>query len=100
MPGKSAIIQALRDGAQSASNGVAKSLMGDPVDGAAWLLRKAGVPVGDMPVGGTDWLTRQGITPQVEEGLPSAIGMGLGQALGNAAYTPKMLSDTVRRAIK
>jgi len=36
----------------------------------------------------------------VEEGLPSAIGMGLGQALGNAAYTPKMLSDTVRRAIK
>ena len=97
---KSGIIKALRDGAQSASNGVANAVVGEPVDGAAWLLRKAGLPIGDMPVGGTDWLKGQGITPQVEEGLPSAIGLGLGQALGSAAYTPRALADAVRRAVK
>jgi hypothetical protein len=97
---KSAIIKALRDGAQSASNGVANAVVGDPVDILASGLRYVGVPVGERPLLGTEWLKSQGITPQVEEGLPSAIGLGLGQALGSAVYTPKMLSDTVRRAIK
>jgi hypothetical protein len=97
---KSGIIKALRDGAQSASNGVANAVVGEPVDGAAWLLRKAGLPIGDMPVGGTDWLKGQGITPQVDEGLPNAIGTGLGQAAGNAMFMPGKLSEVVHRAIK
>jgi hypothetical protein len=97
---KQAIIKALRDGVQSTSNGVAKSVVGEPVDGAAWLLRKAGLPIGDQPVLGTDWLKSQGIMPDVDEGLPSAIGMGLGQALGGAAYMPRELAGAVRRAIK
>ena len=97
---KSGIIKALRDGAQSASNGVANAVVGEPVDILAAGLRYAGVPVGDRPMLGTEWLKGQGITPQVEEGLPSAIGLGLGQALGSAAYTPRALADAVRRAVK
>jgi hypothetical protein len=97
---KQAIIKALRDGVQATSNGVANAVVGEPVDILASGLRYAGVPVGDKPMLGTQFLKSYGITPQVEEGLPNAIGTGLGMAAGNAMFTPKMLSDAVKRAIK
>lgn len=97
---KSAIIKALRDGAQSASNGIANSTVGDGVDGIAYLLRSAGLPVGSAPVGGTDWLKGQGITPDVEDGLPKAIGSGLGQAAGAMMYMPNQLKNAIQQAIK
>lgn len=97
---KSAIIKALRDGAQSASNGIASSTIGDGVDGIAYLLRGAGVPVGNAPVGGTDWLKAQGITPNVDDGLPKAVGEGLGQAVGSMMYMPKQLKNVIQQVIK
>lgn len=98
---KSTIIKALRDGAQAASNGVANSVVGEPVDILASGLRYAGVPVGNSPVGGTDWLMQQGITtPTDESSMPQMIGKGLGMAAGNAVYTPKLLSEAIKRAIK
>lgn len=98
---KSAIIKALREGAQSASNGVANAVVGEPVDILASGLRYAGLPVGNSPVGGTDWLMQKGITtPMDESSMPQMIGKGLGMAAGNAMYTPKMLTEAVKRAIK
>jgi hypothetical protein len=97
---KQAIIKALRDGVQSTSNGVANGVVGDPVDILAAGLRYAGVPVGDKPVFGTEWLKSKGITPQVDEGLPNAIGTGLGQAAGTMMLMPARMSEVVKRAIK
>jgi hypothetical protein len=97
---KKAIIKALRDGVQATSNGVANAVVGEPVDILASGLRYAGVPVGDKPMLGTEFLKSYGVTPQVDEGLPNAIGSGLGMAAGNAMFTPRMLSDAVKRAIK
>lgn len=97
---KDTIIKALRDGAQSTSNGIAHSAVGDNVDGLAWLLRKAGVPVGDMPMGGTDWLRAKGLTAPVEDGLPQAIGEGLGKSAGNMVLMPSQLKGIVQQAVK
>lgn len=97
---KSAVIKALRDGVQATSNGIANSVVGDPVDILASGLRYAGVPVGNQPMGGTEWLKSKGITPQVDENLPSAIGTGLGQAAGNAMYMPSHLKGLIQNAIK
>lgn len=97
---KSAIIKALRDGAQSTSNGIANAVVGEPVDILAAGLRYAGVPVGERPMLGTEWLKGQGITPQVDEGLPNAIGTGLGQAAGTMMLMPSKLGEVVKRAIK
>ena len=44
-----------RDVAQGASNSIAGNVSA-PVDGLAWLLRKAGVPMPSNPVGGSDWM--------------------------------------------
>ena len=98
---KQAIIKALRDGAQATSNGVANSIVGEPVDILASGLRYAGVPVGNRPAFGTEWLMEKGITtPTDETSVPQMIGKGLGMAAGNAMFTPKMLADAVKRAIK
>jgi hypothetical protein len=97
---KSSIIKALRDGVQATSNGVANSVVGDPVDILASGLRYVGGPVGDRPMGGTEWLKTGGFTPPVDEGLPSAIGSGLGQAVGTAAFMPSHLKGLIQNAMK
>lgn len=61
---------------QSASNSVAGNVSA-PVDGLAWLLRKAGVPIGE-PVGGSDWMNRQGLTKPVDQSGMSLAGETLG----------------------
>lgn len=63
----------LRDFAQGASNSAA-STVSAPVDGIAWLLRKAGVPIPAEPVGGSDWMARQGLTAQPTNALAGAVG--------------------------
>lgn len=85
---KSAIIRALRDGAQSASNGIANTVMGEPVDILASGLEYAGVPVGNAPVGGTQWLKDKGVVLPVEQGAPQIIGEGLGMAAGSVPFMP------------
>lgn len=63
----------LLDFIQSASNTVAGNVSA-PVDGIAWLLRKAGVPVGDAPVGGSDWMEQQRLTRPVRQSAASLAG--------------------------
>lgn len=70
----------LQDFLQGASNSVASNVSA-PVDGLAWLLRKAGVPIPSSPVGGSDWMAQQGFTRE-----PESRGMGLlGEAIGGVA---------------
>lgn len=97
---KQALIKALRDGVQATSNGVANAAVGEPVDILASGLRYAGVPVGDKPMLGTEFLKSYGITPQVDEGLPNAIGTGLGQAAGTMMLMPGKMGEVVKRAMK
>jgi GNAT superfamily N-acetyltransferase len=69
----------LLDILQGASNAAASNVSG-PVDGLAWLLRKAGVPV-QQPVGGSEWMAQRGLTAQPQN---QAMGL-LGEALGMSA---------------
>lgn len=75
---KKALINALRDTAQSASNAVASNLSG-PVDMLASGLRKTGLPV-NRPVGGSQWLEEKGFTRDVPMGAPRVIGEAMGLA--------------------
>lgn len=98
---KSAIIKALRDGAQATSNGIASSVLGQPIDLIASGLEYVGVPVGNAPVGGTQWLQNQGITRPIQDGgAPAFVGDILGQTAGNLAYAPAQVSGMVAKAIK
>lgn len=67
----------LLDFLQSASN-TAASNVSAPVDGLSWLLRKAGVNVGDAPVGGSDWMQQKGFTRPVDQSASSLAGETLG----------------------
>ena len=67
----------LLDFLQSASNSVASNVTA-PVDGIAWLLRKAGIPVPDAPVGGSDWAQNAGLTRPVQQSGASLAGESLG----------------------
>jgi len=67
----------LLDFLQSASNSVASNVTA-PVDGIAWLLRKAGIPVPDAPVGGSDWAQNAGLTRPVQQSASSLAGESLG----------------------
>jgi len=86
---KQAIIKALRDTAQSASNSAASGLSA-PVDLIAWALRKAGADV-PTPIGGSDWMEQKGLTKPVEQGVPQVIGETIGglAPVFAAAKTPK-----------
>lgn len=70
----------LLDFLQGASNSVASNVIA-PVDGLAWMLRKAGLPIPDAPIGGSDWMAQKGLTVQ-----PKNRNMGLlGEAIGGVA---------------
>ena len=64
---------------QGASNAAASNVSA-PVDAIAWALRKAGVPVGDAPMGGSDWMRQHGLTAEA----PSASGL-IGESVGGVA---------------
>jgi len=70
---------------QSASNAVASNVTA-PVDGIAWLLRKAGVQVPEAPIGGSDWAKNAGLLRDVQQS-PSSIA---GETLG--AIAPMLLA--------
>jgi hypothetical protein len=76
MPGKSAIIDALRNGAQSASNNIAEGVSA-PVDGVAWAMRQAGIPV-EQPMFGSEFMREYGLTAPVEPGVSRAVGETIG----------------------
>jgi phage-related tail fiber protein len=77
---------ALLDIAQGASNAAAGAVSG-PVDLLAWAARKAGVPVGSAPVGGSAWMAAKGLTKQPQNAL-----------LGMAGETAGMISPIVAQA--
>lgn len=97
---KSAIIKALRDGTQATSNGIASSVLGQPVDWISDGLRYAGVNVPQNAVGGTEWLAQKGLTRPVEEGAPQVIGDAIGQTMGGLAYMPTQVGGLIKQAIK
>lgn len=66
----------LFDFLQGASNSAA-STVSAPVDGLAWLLRKAGVNTG-TPIGGSDWMAQQGLTMQPQNRMAGLLGEALG----------------------
>lgn len=100
------LIEALRNGGshakdflQAASNGIADNTIGGLVDMAAYPLRAAGVPVGNAPVGGTEWLRQKGYTRDVPAGLPQILGEGLGGAVGGAVMAPAEMANIVKSGV-
>lgn len=77
-------LQKLIDVAQGASNSVASGVT-VPVDSIAWALRKAGVPVGYQPVGGSDWMNAKGLTVEPKDKIAGGIGEVLGGVLPTLA---------------
>lgn len=67
----------LLDFLQSANN-TAASTVSAPVDGIAWLLRKAGMPVPDAPIGSSAWMEQQGLTRPVQQSAASLAGEAAG----------------------
>ena len=67
----------LLDFLQGASNGAASNVSA-PVDGLAWLLRKAGVNVGDAPMGGSNWMRAMGLTADPQNKLTGILGESFG----------------------
>ena len=88
-----------RDFAQSASNSIASNVSA-PVDGIAWALRKAGVPVPPKPMGGSDWMAEKGLTRTVEPGLAQLLGEAAGMAgpMVAAAKAPQIAAGVNRIA--
>ncbi len=70
---------ALLDFLQGASNSAAANVSA-PVDGIAWLLRKAGINV-DRPVMGSDWMRERGLTAEPTNKLAGILGESVGGVL-------------------
>ena len=77
--------QGLLDFLQSASNMVSSNIAG-PVDLLGMGLNKIGVPVGNAPIGGTEWMKRQGLMRDVQQGPARVLGETAG-LLGPAMVT-------------
>lgn len=82
----------LRDFLQSMNNAVAGNVSG-PVDGLAWLLKRAGVPVG-TPVGGSDWMAEKGLTRPVKQSAQQVLGETAG-LLAPMAFTKSGLQAMI-----
>jgi hypothetical protein len=93
-PNRKQIIDALRNTAQSASNNIAETAS-MPVDAIAWALRKAGVPIGDKPMMGSDWMREKGLTAPVQEGASKVVGdtIGMISPMGLSKQGAKAMID-------
>ena len=76
---RNALIRALRNTAQSASNAIASNVSG-PVDLIAAGLRGVGLPIPQNPVGGSQWMAEKGLTAPVQQGVAQVIGDTIGLA--------------------
>lgn len=82
----------IRDCLQGASNSAAATVSG-PVDGINWLLKKAGLPVSDKPVGGSEWMKETGLTQEPKNKLAAALGEAASGAVQiSAAAKAKQLA--------
>ena len=89
----------LLDFFQAASNTAAENVSA-PVDGLAWLLKKAGVPVGDTPVGGSAWMREKGLTRPVNQSAASLAGetLGLLSPIVASAKAPQIAGGLLQMA--
>lgn len=78
-------MKGLLDFLQAASNGVASNVSG-PVDLIGAGLNKIGLNVGAAPVGGSEWMKRQGLMRDVQQGPARVLGETAG-LLGPALAT-------------
>ena len=77
---KQAIIRALRNGAQAASNGVAETVS-VPVDLISAGLRGVGVDVPQDAVMGSEWMRNNGLTAPTDPGMATDIGYAAGSVM-------------------
>jgi hypothetical protein len=91
------LAELLSDTAQGASNAVASNVSA-PVDAIAWLLRNAGVPVGDAPVGGSDWMAQKGLTRRPTNRIAGLVGETLGMTgpMVAAAKAPQIAGGLLK----
>jgi len=94
---RNALIRALRDTAQSASNAIASNVSG-PVDLIAAGLRGVGLPIPQNPVGGSQWMAERGLTAPVQQGVAQVIGdtIGLAGPALVANFAPQIASGLMR----
>ncbi len=69
--------QNIRNALQAMSNTAASNISA-PVDGIAWLLRKAGIPVPTNALMSSEWMRERGLTAPVEQGAGQVVGDTLG----------------------
>lgn len=88
---KKAIIKALRDFGQSASN-TAADTVAVPVDLIAAGLRSGGLPIPSNPVGGSEWMRQKGLTVPVDPGMAKTAGetAGILMPMVAAAKAPQI----------
>jgi hypothetical protein len=87
----------LLDFLQSASNSAASNVSA-PVDALAWLLRKAGLPVPEDAIGGSEWMQQQGLTRPVQQSGASLAGetFGLLAPVVAAAKAPQIAGGLLK----
>lgn len=77
-----------RDFLQSASNSAASNVSA-PVDGLAWALRKAGVPIPAKPFMGSDWMADIGLTQPVPRSPSSVLGETAGMLVSGNLFVKR-----------
>lgn len=96
-PNSSEMASALRNFGQAASNNIAETVS-TPIDAIAWALRKAGVPVGNAPVMGSEWMAQKGLTRPTQEGVSKMAGdfVGLVSPLAFEKQVASKLAGALR----
>ena len=94
---KKAVINALRNTAQSASNTIAEGVS-SPVDLIASGLRKVGLPIPSNAVGGSEWMAQQGLTQPVPEGIAKTVGETAGLVVPAVGFSkPAQIAAALRQ---
>jgi hypothetical protein len=93
------LLDQLQSFGQGASNSVAGNVSG-PVDGLAWLMRKAGIPISSNPVGGSDWMAQKGLTATPQGRNAGLLGEFAGMAgpMVVAAKAPQVARGLLQMA--
>lgn len=99
-PNSSEMASALRNFGQAASNNIAETVS-TPIDAIAWALRKAGVPVGNAPVMGSEWMAQKGLTRPTQEGVSKMAGdfVGLVSPLAFEKQVASKLAGALRNGL-
>ena len=91
------LLDYMRDVAQGASNAVSSNVSG-PVDLISWGLRKAGMPIPDAPVGGSQWMRNAGLLQDPKSQSAGLVGETLGLLAGPlaAAKAPQIAAGLLQ----